>query len=32
MRRSENDQTFRDIMWAFAVYLAFCIAGALLNS
>lgn len=32
MRRSENDQTFRDIMWAFFVYLAFCVAGALLTS
>lgn len=32
MRRSEKEQTFRDIMWAFAVYLAFCVAGALLTS
>lgn len=32
MRRSEKEQTFRDIMWAFAVYLAFCVAGALITS
>jgi len=32
MRRSEKEQTFRDIMTAFLVYLAFCLAGALLTS